>query len=85
MTDRRHSMAQRLSIIPEKGKYYVMEGFMTKNHPKPDEVKEMMEFNLGAPHMLIAGPFETKAEAEANRRAHPEAHRLEVWLCELGD
>ena len=35
--------------------------------------------------MLIAGPFETKAEAEATRRADPEAHRLDVWLCELGD
>jgi hypothetical protein len=78
-------VAQRLSITPEKGKYYLMEKFMVKNHFDPEGVNEMVHYNVGAPRMLIAGPFETKAEAEATRRAHPEAHRLDVWLCELGD
>ena len=78
-------MAQRLSITPKKGKYYLMEKFMVKNHPDSEKVKEMWQYNVGARRMLIAGPFETKEDAEANRRAHPEAHRLDVWPCELDD
>ena len=75
-----------LNITPEKGKWYISEGWEVGNQPPavktPEERAEMLAHNQGKRKMILAGPFDTKQAAQSQLKEHVNRHDPFVWCCE---
>lgn len=65
-----------LNITPEKGKWYISEGWKVSNEPL-----EMVAHNQRRSKMIVAGPFDTKQAAQSQLE-HAKCYEPFVWLCE---
>jgi len=64
----------------EEGKWYISEGFKAINRPATnEEQEEMLRHNRGAHQMRIAGPFDTKDDAEADLSTLTGVHSPFIW------
>lgn len=68
-----------------RGKWYVSEAVKIGRIPPGDmteaELSEIRRSHRGPSNLVVAGPFETQAEAMAMLAKHPDAQKLQVWRC----
>ncbi|QDU04018.1 hypothetical protein V6x_37430 [Gimesia chilikensis] len=72
------------SIKTEKDKWYISEGFKGGIRPSSYEFKqEMIDHNQGTIKMILAGPFYTREDADAEllHEKYKEFYEPFVWQC----
>lgn len=73
-------MKNYLNLMPEKGKWYISEGFISGKGPSTSGEKErMIKHNIGAHKMILAGPFATESEAESEIKCFSDRINPFVW------
>lgn len=73
-------MKDYLDLMPEKGKWYISEGFISVKEPSTSDDKErMIKHNIGAHKMILAGPFATESEAESEIKRFCDRVNPFVW------
>ena len=74
-------MNDYLNLKPEKGKWYISEGYITVNPLTPYEElkKKMINHNKGKDKMILAGPFTSKKEAKEELKHFDNKIKPCVW------
>ena len=73
-----------LNVTPENGKWYISEGFKaSRGQPTTNGTAELVKHNLGATKMILAGPFDTREQADSQLQQYSTFHNPSVWLCNL--
>lgn len=66
-------MANYLGLKPEKGKWYLSDAY------KAEWGDERHSLYDGCHKTILAGPFDTKAEADKYKLGHPELQKHYDW------
>lgn len=75
-------MNDYLNLKPEKGKWYISEGYINGNAPVPyEECKKMINYHKGSEKMILAGPFTSEKEAEEKSKHFANKIKTFVWKC----
>jgi hypothetical protein len=71
-----------LDIKPELGKWYVSEGWRAERFSQQDGIDPAhVAHNQKPSKMIVAGPFDTREQAEAEQLKHDVPGSLVVWPC----
>lgn len=70
-----------LDLVPESGRWYVSEGFRVGNRlvMNDEDVAAMTDHHQGAHRMILAGPFNTRSDAELELPKFQTRHQPFVW------